>query len=136
MILSDKGLRDHPWLLKNMDDIRVGASSMELLVRRVKYVLGVCRKNNAKLSPRKFTLSNKVEFGGFRISHDVVNDLVLIQPSEEKIQAIQAIQTPKSKQEVQSLVGFLSQLSNFVPEVKTVIPNIKRLTSKYNIFKW
>ena len=34
------------------------------------------------------------------------------------------------------MVGFLSQLSSFVPEVKTVIPNIKRLTSKFNIFKW
>ena len=61
---------------------------MDLLVKRVKYVLGVCRKNNAKLSPKKFSLSNKVEFGGFRISHDIVNDLVLIQPSEDKIQAI------------------------------------------------
>ena len=91
---------------------------------------------NTKLSPRKFTLSNKVEFGGFRISHDLENDLVLVQPSEEKVQALQSIQAPKSKQEVQSLVGFLSQLSNFVPECKTVIPNIKRLTSKYNTFKW
>ena len=33
-------------------------------------------------------------------------------------------------------MGFLSQLSSFVPEVKTVIPNIKRLTSRYNVFKW
>ena len=64
------------------------------------------------------------------------NDLVLVQPSEEKVQALQSIQAPKSKQEVQSLVGFLSQLSNFMPECKTVIPNIKRLTSKYNTFKW
>ena len=118
-----------------MDDILVGASSMDLLVKRVRFVLEVCRKNNAKLSPQKFTLGNKVVFGGYRISHDMVNDLVLIQPSEEKIQAIQDIQTPKNKQEVQSLVGFLSQLSSFVPEMKTVIPNIKRLTYKYNVFK-
>ena len=65
-----------------------------------------------------------------------MNNLVLIQPSEEKVEAIQNIQTPRTKQEVQSLVGFLSQLSSFIPEVKTVIPNIKRLTSKYNVFKW
>ena len=118
-----------------MDDLLIGAFTIDLLIKRVRYVLGVCRRNNAKLSPRKFTLNNKVEFGGFRISHDMENDLVLVQPSEEKVQAIQSIQAPKSKQEVQSLVGFLSQLSNFVPECKTVIPNIKRLTSKYNTFK-
>ena len=88
LILSDQGLRDRPWLLKNMDDILIGASTIDLLIKRVRYVLGVCRRNNAKLSPRKFTLNNKVAFGGFRISHDVENDLVLVQPSEEKVQAI------------------------------------------------
>ena len=45
LILSDKGLRDCPWLLKNMDDILIGASSMSLLIKRVNYVLDVCRKN-------------------------------------------------------------------------------------------
>ena len=101
---------------------------MSLLIKMIQFVLDVCRRSNAKLSPKKFKLGREVVFGGHRISYDVVNDLVLIQPSVEKVEAIQNLQTPKSKQEVQSLVGFLSQLSSFVPEVKTVIPNIKRLT--------
>ena len=79
---------------------------MDLLVKRIKFVLGVCRKSNAKLSPKKFKLGNQVVFGGYRISHDIVNNLVLIQPSEEKVKAIQNIQTPRTKQEVQSLLGF------------------------------
>ena len=66
----------------------------------------------------------------------MVNDVVLIQPSLEKVEAVKNLRTPQSKQEVQSLVGFLSQLSSFVPSVKTVIPNIRRLTSKYNPFQW
>ena len=74
-----------------MDDILVGASSMSLLVRRINFVLDVCRKTNVKLSPKKFKLGKEVVFGGYRISHDVVNDLVLIQPSVEKVEAIQNI---------------------------------------------
>ena len=119
-----------------MDDILLGASSLPLLIKRVHYVLGVCRKVNSKLSPKKFKIGSEVTFGGFRISRDVANDVVLIQPSLEKIEAVKNLKTPQSKQEVQSLVGFLSQLSSFVPSVKTVIPNIRRLTSKFNPFQW
>ena len=109
---------------------------MSQLIKRIKYVLNVCRKSNAKLSPKKFKIGSEVTFGGHRISYNANTDLVLIQPSVEKIEAIQNLKKPTSKQEVQSLVGFLSQLSNFVPEVKLCIPNIKRLTSKFNVFKW
>ena len=67
-----------------MDDILLGASSMSLLIKRVHYVLGVCRRVNSKLSPKKFKIGSEVAFGGFRISRDVINDVVLIQPPWRK----------------------------------------------------
>ena len=81
-------------------------------------------------------MGTQVSFGGHRISHNQESNSVFIQPSEEKIEAIRNLEEPKSKQEVQSLVGFLSQMSSFIPEVKTVCPNIKRQTSKFSIFQW
>ena len=57
-----------------------------------------------------------MSFGGHRISFNKDSNSVFIQPSEEKIEAIRNLEEPKSKQEVQSLVGFLSQMSSFVPE--------------------
>ena len=70
------------------------------------------------------------------ISFNKPTDTVLIQPLWDKIAAVRNLQEPKSKTEVQSLVGFLSQLSGFIPEIKVCCPNIKKLTSKYNQFQW
>ena len=85
LILSDKGLRDRSWCLKNMDDLLVGASTLKRLKKRIEYVLQVCKSNNAKLSPSKFDVGTQVSFGGHRISFNKDSNSVFIQPSEEKI---------------------------------------------------
>ena len=112
-----------------MDDLLISASSMTRLRNRIEYVLGVCKLNNAKLSPSKFTISDNVSFGGHRICFNTHTNSVLIQPDSEKIDAIRNLEEPKNKSEVQSLVGFLSQMASFVPEVKTIYPHIKKTDS-------
>ena len=97
IILSDKGLRDCKWLWKNIDDILIRSSYSVRLVKRIKYVLGVCSRSNAKLSPSKFKIGKAVTFGGHRISHDYSSNLVLIQPSLEKLDAIKNKRVPLSK---------------------------------------
>ena len=54
----------------------------------------------------------------------------------DKLETVRNLQEPHSKSEVQSLVGFLSQLNGFVPEINFFCPNIKKLTSKFNNFLW
>ena len=71
----------------------------------------MCSNTNAKLSPSKLKTGKEVTFGGHRISHDDSSYLVLIQPSLEKLEAIKNLRVPSFNQEVQSLVGFLSQLA-------------------------
>ena len=118
-----------------MDDLLVSASSMARLKNRIEYVLGVCKLNNAKLPPSKFTISDNVSFGGHRICFSSRTNSVLIQPDSEKIADIRNLEEPKTKSEVQSLVGFLSQMASFVPEVKTICPHIKKQTAKYTTFQ-
>ena len=74
--------------------------------------------------------------GGHQISYSNITNSVLIQPESDKIEAIRNLEEPKTKSEVQSLVGFLSQMSSFIPEVKTICPNIKRQTAKFTNFQW
>ena len=96
----------------------------------------MCKRKKAKLSPSNFVISDSVTFGGHRISFSSISNSVLIQPDSWKFEAIRNLEEPRTKAEVQSLVGFLSQMSSFVPEVKTICPNIKRQTSKFTNFQW
>ena len=109
---------------------------MKRLRNRVEYVLGVCKSSNAKLTPSKFAISDNVSFGGHKICFSTHTNSVLIQPAPEKMEAIRNMEEPKNKSEVQSLVGFLSQMLSFVPEVKTICPHIKKQMAKYTNFQW
>ena len=108
-----------------MDDVLIGSRDIDMLERRLHVVLQVCRELNTKLSPRKFTLGQEVEFGGHIISYNKSSNSVSITPSMDKLATVRNLQEPQSKSEVQSLVGFLSQLSGFIPELKICCPNIK-----------
>ena len=119
-----------------MDDLLVSASSMRRLRNRIEYVLKVCESSNAKLSPSKFDISTCVTFGGHKISSCSKTNNILIQPCSEKLEAIKNLSEPRTKTEVQSLVGFISQMASFVPEVKSICPVIKRQTSKFSTFQW
>ena len=74
-----------------------------------------------KLNSRKFKVGTTVVFGGCVISHDVKTGLHLT-PEDHKIAAVQNIQTPKNRREVQQLVGFLNQLAGWVPNLQMCIP--------------
>ena len=53
LILSDKDLRNRAWCFKNMDDLLISASTIGRLEKKIRYVLRVCERKNAKLSPSK-----------------------------------------------------------------------------------
>ena len=108
LILSDRGLRCKSWILKNMDDLLVSASTIKRLKNRIKYVLNICESSNAKLSPSKFNISTTVTFGGHQISSCPETNNILIQPCMEKLEAIKNLSEPRTKTEVQSLIGFIS----------------------------
>ena len=71
--LSDGNLRwEKCWqcLLKNMDDVLMGAPSLQALEEMIAEFLLSCKDKNIKLKPSKFVISTCVEFGGCRISSD------------------------------------------------------------------
>ena len=80
-----------------MDDMLIGSRDIEMLERRLHVVLQVCREKNAKLSPRKFTLGQEVEFGGHIISYNDTSNSVSITPSLDKLQTVKDLKEPCSK---------------------------------------
>ena len=118
-----------------MDDILAGARTVSKLERRLKRLFNVCRKKNMKLNPRKFKVGVSGVFGGCVISHDITSGISLT-PEDHKVAAVKNLQAPRNRTEVQRLVGFLNQLSGWVPHLQMKIPGLKRLTSAANKFIW
>ena len=72
---------------------------------------------NIKLSPKKMQVGRKVTFGGISISYDNVLDAVNLTPEQSKIEALKSLSVPKNKKAAQSLLGFVSQLNCFFPQI-------------------
>ena len=71
-----------------------------------------------KLNPKKFKVGTSVEFGGTNVKYSPANDRVQITPAEDKVEELLGRNPPKSKKELQSVLGSLNQLSQWCPSVK------------------
>ena len=81
-IVTDGELRNQEWILKNMDDLLIVASNFEELCERIMYLIGICKRKNIKLSPKKMQVGRKVTFGGKSISYDNVLDAGNLTPEQ------------------------------------------------------
>merc|ERR1712112_368858 len=87
-----------------------------------------CRKKNLKLNPSKFKIGPEVEFGGSKLKFSKANKRVQITPSQKKIEELMGKEPPKTKKQLQSILGSLNQLSTWMPGIKTHIPLMLKLS--------
>merc|ERR1711954_346219 len=120
-IITDDEIRSIPELKKNMDDILLAKKSYKLLEPLIDQLLKICREKNLKLNPFKFKIGPEVDFGGTRIRFRKVNNRVQITPSQQKIEERMGKDPPKTKKQLQSVLGSLNQLSTWMPQIKTHI---------------
>ena len=59
-----------------------------------------------------------------------------IEPSEEKIAAIQDCESPKTGNEARSFMGLVQYSSKFIPDLASIARPIQNLTRKYVDFVW
>ena len=99
-------------LLKNMDDVLMGAPSLEALEEMITEFLLSCQDKNIKLKPSMFVISTCVEFGGCRISADRLRDkgFIFITPKEGRVRAFSELKHPSTKREAQVWAGMVSSL--------------------------
>ena len=60
-IYMEQEIRGAPGFYKNIDDVLVSASNMEMLEQRMEKMLQVCLKKNMKLNPDKVQIGRRVE---------------------------------------------------------------------------
>ena len=139
-IVTDGDIRNKKGYFKNVDDVLTSANSVELMEKRLRNLLQICRKKNIKLNGTKFEVGRQVTFGGVTITgkREVGDEKtrVYISPTEARLDALANIKTPKSRKDVQSIIGMINQLKSWLPEISLVTTNLRKLTSPNVRFAW
>ena len=118
-------------MIKNRDDILMGAPTLEALEAMIAEFLQSCHAKNIKLKGTKFLISTCVEFGGCRISHDTLNDkgFVFIQPNEQRVRAFEELKRPCTKREAQAWLGIVSSLAAWAPATSLACPLLRKASA-------
>ena len=122
---------DIPGVHRYVDDILVSGTTQEEHDERLKLVLQRCRELNFKLNLDK-CLFGKTELP--YLGHILTTEG--IQPDPAKIEAIQRFPQPRSKADVSRLLGMITYLAKFCPDLAEVAKPLRQLTQKDVPWTW
>lgn len=115
----------------SIDDIFIHAKSKEELKKTVGSVIETLQKSGFKLNKNKCIFeSEKIKFLGHIVS---ANGL---EADPEKVEAIQAMKTPTNKTELQRLLGMITYLNKFIPNMSDLTNPLRDLLHKNTSFIW
>lgn len=118
-------------IIRYMDDILIYGNTVEEHDQNLKNVMEVIKTHRIPLNEEKSELNrDEVEFLGYRISENGIRQ------TGERIAAILALKPPKSKEELQSLLGLITYVSRFIPHLATLTEPLRRLLVKDMPFLW
>ena len=131
--LMDLVLRGLSWkqCIVYLDDVIVFSSTFEDHLERLNNVFQKFIEFNLKLQP------SKCKFGYDRVNylgHEISNNG--IQPTNENIQAILAVQPPNSKTLMRRFLGMISYYRKFIPSLSRIASPLYRLTMKKSSYNW
>ena len=113
------------------DDILVWGSTKEQHDARLKAVMERIQQAGLKLNEKKCVFcSTEVVFLGHLFSHEGVK------PDPTKIEAIRDMPTPKSKQDLQRLLGMITYLGKFIPNLSITTAPLRQLMESDVEWHW
>ncbi len=126
-----KAFGDIPGVHIIADDMIVAAESAEEHDGILRRVLQRAREQNVKFNSKKMQYkTTSVTYMGNIITKDGVK------PDPAKVKAIVDMPTPKDKSDVQRLLGMVSYLSSFIPNMSTITSPLRSLLKKSVEFQW
>jgi len=119
------------FLVVYLDDLLVFSKSDEEHMHHLKIVFQKCRKYGLSLNPKKslFTMEE-----GKLLGHIISKDDIHIDPA--CVQAIQQIDLPRNKKEIQSFNGKMNFLRRFVPNLVEHLKEMTNMLKKDSQVKW
>ncbi|UYV78984.1 K02A2.6-like [Cordylochernes scorpioides] len=124
---------DIPNVVCYIDDLLIWGNSIvcEDHNSTLKKVLDLARESRLKLTLNKLQMATgEVKFLGHTISQEG------ILPDQDKVRAIQNMQIPKNKQELQRILGTVTYLAKFIPDLSSNTSNMRNLLKKDIIWNW
>lgn len=89
------------------------------------------KEKNVKFNREKVQYKQKeIKFLGHIISGEGIS----LNPS--RTQAIQALNPPKNKKELQTMLGFINYVRNYIPNLSDISTPIRELLKKSVVFQW
>ncbi|CAF3985539.1 unnamed protein product, partial [Rotaria sp. Silwood1] len=118
-----------------LDDIIVFSTSFDEHLHHLERVLAALQAKNLILNPPKCVFAaNQIDYLGHTISQKSIT------PMKEKIEAILALQEPRSLAQANKFIGALSWYRKFIPHFATVAAPIHAVTNltkdKRHKFQW
>jgi hypothetical protein len=119
------------FVLIYLDDITVYSSSHEEHLKHLKRVFLKCRQFGISLNPKKSQFALRK---GKLLGHIVSAEGVKIDPA--RVEAIQRLSLPRSKKDIQSLLGKINFVRRFVPNFAELVKHITCMLKKGSEIKW
>lgn len=114
-----------------MDDVLIYGASEEEHDVNLKRVMDVISAHKIPLNKKKSEFNKKeVEFLGHVISDKGIRQ------TDDRIAAIRSLKAPKSKEELQSLLGLITYVTRFIPHLASWTEPLRRLLDKEKKFEW
>ena len=114
-----------------LDDMIVFSQSDEEHLRHLKQTFQKCRKYGLSLNPKKFLFAMEE---GRLLGHIVISKGICIDP--DRVDAIQKINIPRNKKEIQSFLGKVNFLRRFIPNYVELAKEITCMLRKDTKIKW
>ena len=114
-----------------VDDILIAGNSVEEHNSRVRQVFERLKEAGMKLKKSKcIFMSREVVYLGHKLTESGV------EPLREKVEAIEQMERPKDKKELQSYLGLINYYAKFLPNISEVLSPLYRLLQKGQTFQW
>ena len=114
-----------------LDDITIFSKSDDQHLQHLERVFLKCKKFGISLNPKKshFVLEECKLLG-----HIISKDGIKIDP--QRVDAIQSLSIPRTKEEVQSFIGKVNFLRRFISNFAEIMKHITNMLRKENEIKW
>ena len=130
-IQMDCILEQCPGVIGIHDDVIVYGYTREDHDANLINFLNICQMEGLCLSSKKLELCcDRVSFFGAAYSRDGV------EPDPRKIQGIEEMTAPETKQQLQSFLGMVTYMGNFVPHLSHHTEPLRQLLKKDVMFYW
>ena len=130
-ILEEAGMHHY---IKILDDLPLHTKTLQVLCVALKKLLKICRENHISLNPQKLKFGSPerppIKYGSVMIHESGIT------PDERKVKAITDMRQPANFSEVRCLLGLLSSIRRWFPELTCMKGEIRKLLPKRNYFLW